>query len=222
MVELEQVSETGLGGSAASEPEWKPFLVWCPFQRESQILLLSVTRRERFCRSRAVKRGEVAKGVLMCEVLSPPCWFLCCYSIGNCRDLGGWSVRRRVAGWLVRNRAEVMLFFVQPLLVVLGARPLACTAHESLDRSMGAVTRRTAAVLWSHSRGSLERLVPRQADTDVPFHAPARPEMGGSFWETGQWYWPIPSATHLRPVCVLDLAPSILRQEFHPLPTASS
>lgn len=112
-----------------------------------------------------MKRGEVAKGVLMCEVLSPPCWFLCCYNIGNCRDLGGWSVRRRVAGWLVRNRAEVMLFFLQPLLVVLGAGPLACTGHESLDRSMGAVTRRTAAVLWSHSRGSLERLVPRQADT---------------------------------------------------------
>lgn len=64
--------------------------------------------------------------------------------------------------------------------------------------------------------------MPRQADTDVPFHAPARPEMVEASGETGQWYWPIPSATHLRPVCVLDLAPSILRQEFHPLPTASS
>ena len=93
MVGLEQVSETRAGGSASSEPEWKPFPVWSPLQRESQILLLSVTRRERFCRSRAMKRGGVGKGVLIREVLSPPCCFLCCYSIGsrylNCRDSGG-------------------------------------------------------------------------------------------------------------------------------------
>ena len=50
-----------------------------------------------------------------------------------------------MAGWQLRNRVEVMPFFLQPLLVIFGARPLAHTAHESLDRSMGAVTRRTAA-----------------------------------------------------------------------------
>ena len=71
MVELERVSEAGVGGSAASEPEWKPFPVWCPLQRESQILLLCITRRERFCRSRAMKMSEVAKGVLMHETEEP-------------------------------------------------------------------------------------------------------------------------------------------------------
>lgn len=58
-----------------------------------------------------------------------------------------------MAGWLVRNRAEVMLFFVQPLLVVLGARPLACTAHESLDEAWGGLSPGGLRLpLWSQQR----------------------------------------------------------------------
>lgn len=72
------------------------------------------------------------------------------------QGLGDWSVRRRVAGWLVRNRAEVMLFFVQPLLVVLGARPSPAQLMRVWTEAWGLSPGRTAAVLWSHSRGSLE------------------------------------------------------------------
>ena len=59
----------------------------------------------------------------MGEILLLPCWFLCCYSIRSrypsCKDSGGYSVGRRAASSMVRNRVEVMPFLLQPLLVLL-------------------------------------------------------------------------------------------------------